>query len=42
MWTNFDIQPSDPTLSCYLLGNQTWNCVPDVLLRRDVDSDDSY
>ena len=42
MWTNFDTQPTDPTLSCYLLRNQTWNCVPDVLLRRDMDSDDSY
>ena len=42
-WTNHESIPNDPTLSCYMLQNETWNCAEDALLRRDVDdNDDSY
>jgi hypothetical protein len=36
--------PTDPSLSCHLTtdDNATWVCAPDVLLRQDVDADDSY
>lgn len=39
-----DPPPIDATLSCHLAtdDNATWVCAPDVLLRRDVNADDSY
>ena len=42
LWTVHSQPPDDPSLSCYMLNNNTWFCTDNYVLHSLVDNDDSY